>query len=113
MDRNDQPLRSRIKRILKIIPERRDNQQRELLMILERKVLNAEIESQLYSLCTEIWKDVSRNSPLRFHALKITVAIAKKHPGLLFEVKLLVASPYIDNLTVNVQKSISKLLSKQ
>ncbi|MFN6328225.1 MAG: hypothetical protein ACK5UE_02440 [Chitinophagales bacterium] len=60
MDKNDKRVRRYLKKIIDILPERKDNQQRELLMILQRMELNDEYEGQLFDSCTKIWEQVSK-----------------------------------------------------
>ena len=109
MDKNDKRLRSNIKKIIDILPKRKDNQQRELLMILQRMELNDEYEGQLFDTCTKIWEQTGKNASLRYNAFKTLVAIAKKHPDLSREIKTLTESYYTDTLSDSVKKSISKL----
>ncbi len=109
MAKNDKRVIKYLKRIIDILPERNDNQQRELLMILQRMELNDEYEGQLFDSCTKIWEQVGKNPSLRHHAFKTLVAISKKHPDLSREIKTLTESYYTDNLSESVKKSITKL----
>lgn len=113
MDNHDKRIRRHIKKIIDIIPDRQDNQQRELLMVLQRMELNTKYEGQLFDSCAKIWGNVNKNTSLRFNAFKIMVAISKKYPDLLNEIKSLTDTSYTDNLTDNVKKSIDKLLTKK
>lgn len=109
MDKNDNRLRSYVKTIIDILPERKDNQQRELLMILQRMELNSDFEGRLFDVCKKIWEQVSKNPSLRYNAFKILVAISKKHPDISQEIKTLTESYYTDSLSDSVKKSILKL----
>ena len=109
MEKNDKRLRSNTKKIIDILPERKDNQQRELLMILQRMELNDEYEGQLFDTCTKIWAQIGKNASLRYNAFKILVSISKKHPDLTHEIKTLTESYYTDTLSESVKKSITKL----
>lgn len=109
MDKDDKRLRRHIKKIINILPERRENQQRELLMILQRMELTDEDEGPLFDVCIRIWEQQDKNPSLRYNAFKLLVAISKKHPELSHEIKSLTDSYYTDSLSDRVKKSILKL----
>jgi len=109
MDKNDPRVRTYLKKIIAILPERNDNQQRELLMILQRMELNEAYEEQLVDACTNIWGQMGKNPSLRYNAFKLMVSIAKKHPNLIPEINSLTELYYTDTLSDSVKKSISKL----
>jgi len=113
MDNNDKRVRRYIKKIIDILPDRQDNQQRELLMVLQRMELDTKYEGQLFDSCAKIWENVNKNTSLRFNAFKIMVAVSKKYPDLSTEIKSLTDTYYTDNLTDNVKKSIGKLMTKK
>lgn len=110
MDNNDKRLRRNIQTIIDILPVRHDNQQRELLMVLQRMKIDAKYEGQLFDICTKIWQTVSKNPSLRFQAFKVMIAISRKYAELSNEIQSLTEPYYIDNLSNNLRKSISKLL---
>lgn len=109
MDRNDKRIRRYVKKIIDILPDRKDSQQRELLMILQRMELNNEYEGQLFDVCTKIWGEINKNPSLRYNAFKVLVTIAKKHPELSNEIKFLTESYYTNSLSDSVKKSIFRL----
>ncbi len=110
MSKNDKRIFRSVKKIIDILPERQDNQQRELLMVLQRMEIDADDEGRLFDICSNIWKKVNKNSSLRFHAFKTMLIYSKKYPDLLNEIKLLTDDYYTNNLTDNVKKSIFKLI---
>jgi hypothetical protein len=110
MSKNDKRLRKYLKKIIDILPERKDNQQRELLMILQRMELETKYEGQLFDACTRIWEQTGKNPSLRYNAFKVLVSISKNHPGLIREIKSLTKPQYTDGLSASVKKSINKLL---
>ena len=109
MEKNDKRVIKYLKKIIDILPQRKDNQQRELLMILQRMELNNEYEGQLFDSCTKIWEQIGKNPSLRYNAYKTLVTISKKHPDLSREIKTLTESYYTDTLSDSVKKSITKL----
>jgi len=113
MDNNDKRIRRHIKKIIDILPDRQDNQQRELLMVLQRMELDTKYEGQLFDSCVKIWGNLNKNTSLRFNAFKIMIALSKEYPDLINEIKPLTDIYYTDNLTDNVKKSIGKLMTKK
>ena len=82
MDKNDKRVSKYLKKIIDILPHRKDNQQRELLLILQRMELNNNHECKLFDYCTKIWEQIGKNPSLRYNAFKTLVTILKKHPDL-------------------------------
>jgi hypothetical protein len=111
MHKNDKRVSKYLKQIIDVLPERKDNQQRELLMIIQRMELNDEYEGQLFESCVEIWKQIGKNQSLRCNAFKILVTISKKHPSLIREINLLKESYYTHTLSDCAQKKISQLMN--
>lgn len=109
MDKNDKRVSKYVNKIIDILPERKDNQQRELLKILQRMELNDKHEGQLFDSCTKIWEQKRKNPSLRYNAFKTLSVISKKHPDLSPEIKALTESFYTNNLSESVKKSITKL----
>ena len=112
MDKNDRRIHKHIKNIIDVLPDRQDNQQRELLMVLERLEVNTKYEGIIFDSCTKIWRNINKNSSLRYHAFKIMVAISKNHPYLSAKIKSIMEPYYTDKLTETVRKAIGKLLKK-
>ncbi len=111
MDKNDKRISNHIKKIIDILPERQDNQQRELLMVLQRMELETKNEGKLFDSCAKIWGNLNKNTSLRLNALKIMIALSKKYPDLLNEINSLTDSYYTENLTENVKNAIGKLMA--
>lgn len=111
MRKNDKRVSKYLKQIIDVLPERKDNQQRELLMIIQRMELSDEYEGQLFDSCVEIWKQIGKNQSLRCNAFKILVTISKKHPSLIREINMLRESYYTHTLSDCAQKKISQLMN--
>lgn len=109
MEKNDKRIGNYLKKIIDSILTKKDNQQRELLMILLRMELNSNEEGQLFNICTKIWEKVDKNPSLRYNAFKLLVNISKKHPDLSKEIQSLTESKYMEMLSNSVKKSIFKL----
>lgn len=113
MSNNDKRIGRYINEIIDVLPERQDNQQRELLIVLQRMEIDTDNEGRLFDICSKIWRNVSKNPSLRFHAFKTMIAISKKYPDFSNEIKLLTDNYYMDNLTNNVKESVFKLISDE
>ncbi len=111
MDKNDKRIYRYIKEIIDVLPERQDNQQRELLIVLQRMELDADNKGQVFDICSKIWRKVTKNSSLRFHAFKTMIAISKEYSDLSNEIKSLTDDYHMANLTDNVKKAIFKLMT--
>lgn len=109
MEKDDKRIQKNLKKIIDSIPTRKDNQQRELLMILLRMELNDNYTGQLFDICSKIWQTIGKNPSLRYNAFKLMIKISKKYPGLSNEIKSLKQSRYTDTLSDSVKKSIFKL----
>lgn len=109
MDKNDKRITRHINKILDNLPIRKDNMQRELLMILQRMDLKDDHEGRLLDICIKIWETTEKNPSLRYNAFKLLVKISKKHPDLIKEIKTLTEPHYLDSLSESVKKSIHKL----
>jgi hypothetical protein len=110
MSPNDKRLRKHIPKIIDVLPGKTDSQQRELLMVLQRMVLDKGLEDCLFQLCTTIWKTTDKNPSLRYNALKMIVKIAKRSPGLYRKITPLARPLYLDSLSGSVRKSISRMM---
>jgi hypothetical protein len=110
MEKNDKRIRKYVKDIVNILPNRKDNQKRELLKILEQMEIKEEIEGLLFNHCVTIWAKIDKQPSVRFNAFKILVKIAQRHSELFQEVKLLTQKQYTESLSSTVNKSINKLV---
>lgn len=112
MEKNDQRLHGYIKKIIDILPARNDNQQRELLLILQRMELDEEYEGNLFDICINIWKKIGKKPSIRYNAFRLMVKIAKKYPDLSNEIHILTQTPYIENLSTGIKKSILRSIDQ-
>ncbi|MFA5011820.1 MAG: hypothetical protein WC644_07660 [Ignavibacteria bacterium] len=97
---------------IKILPDRRNNQQRELLKILQKLEIEDELEGLLFEHCVTIWKDISKQASVRYNALKILLKMAKKYPELTNEISFLTGSQYMKTLSAGARKSVSKIMKE-
>lgn len=112
MEVNDPRIQGYVKNIIDTISDKNDNQQRELLIILQRMEIDEELEGLLYNHCVRVWEKTDKKPSVRFNAFKVMVKIAKKHPDLTREITLLTHDQYMDTLSGTVQKSIFGMLKE-
>lgn len=111
MEENDIRLKEYIQKILDVLPERKDEQQRELLIILQKMELNEKQEAILFNHCINIWETLNKKQSVRYHAFKSLVMFAKRYPELSNEIEALSNEQYIDAMTPGVKASIKKMIN--
>lgn len=112
MEPNDKRVRKHVKQIIAILPERKSNQQRELLKILEPMEIDENLEGLLYDQCIQLWERTDLQPSVRYNAFKVILKIAKKHPEAADELKSLTEDHYLDSLSRGVKYAIQKMLQK-
>lgn len=112
MEKNDKRIRKYVKDIIKVLPERKDGQLRELLKILEQMEIDEEHEGLLFDHCVTVWLRIDKRPSVRFNAFKILVKITHKYPELAKEVILLTRNQYMASLSPCVNKSINKMIKE-
>jgi hypothetical protein len=109
METNDQRIQGYLKFIIEIISFRNDDQQREILIILQKMEIPEELEGLLFSHCVKVWGTINKKPSVRFNAFKMMAKIAQKHPGLSREIDFLTQDQYLDSLSPTVRKSVLNL----
>lgn len=110
MDKNDPRVKKYLSNIIKSLPHRATNQQRELLKIIDLMVVDKKLEGILFNHCVDIWKNIHTQPSVRCNALRMLSKIALKHPDLIGELKLLTQDYYTQSLSKSVLQVIAKLL---
>ena len=112
MENNDHRIQGYLKRIINTISNKNDDQQRELLIILQKMEISVELEGSLFNHCVTVWEKIGKKPSVRYNAFKIIVKIAKKHPDLSHEIGFLIQDQYMESLSPTVKKSISKMIKE-
>jgi hypothetical protein len=110
MKENDPRIKRHVKRIVEAIPQKNDNQQRELFIILQHMEIDEKFEGKLFNHCVSVWEKIGKKPSVRYNAFKLIVKIAKKHPDLSHEILLLTQDLYLDSLSPTAQKSILEMV---
>lgn len=111
MEENDPRIKPHLKSFIELLPQKPYNEQREFLMILQRMDISGDDEGLLFDTCVRIWEKLGLQTSVRHNALKMMAKIAKKHPELKQELKLLTEPHYLDSLSDGVRRSVAKILS--
>ncbi len=108
--KNDERVIIYINSIIDVLPSLQNNQQRGLLKVLQKMVIDPKYEGILFDTCAKIWENIKNNPSLRFQALKTMVDMSKKYPDFLNEIILLTDTYYTENLTEGVKKSVFRII---
>jgi hypothetical protein len=106
---NDSRLDMHIHRIVKSIPSFKDEQQRELFILLNKLEIPSELEGVVFDICINVWEKISKKPSVRFNAFKLLVKIAKHYPEFSKEIEHYTQDKYLDSLSSSAKKSILKL----
>ena len=78
MKDNDERLMIYIKKIIDLLPTLQNSQQRGLLKVLQRMVVESKYDGKLFDTCIKIWEEINNNPALRFQVLKNYIQYIKK-----------------------------------
>jgi hypothetical protein len=62
MEENDHRIRRYLKRIIDTLSTKNDEQQRELLIMLQKMEINDELEGSLFNHCVSIWEKTGKKA---------------------------------------------------
>jgi hypothetical protein len=110
MEKNDHRIQGYVKTIIDTLSDKKDDQQRELLIVLQQMEINEELEGLLFNHCVTVWEKMNKKPSVRFNAFKVIVKIAQKHPDLSYEIAFLTQDQYMESLSPTVKNSISKMI---
>ncbi len=112
MSKNDERIIPSINKILKVLPNKKNGHQRELLKILIDMKLTEKQEGILFDKCFTIWEDISKSPSVRGTAFLIIVSTVKKYPELLVEIEFLTQNHYVETLSPGIRNSIVKTIEE-
>lgn len=111
MEENDKRIKKHINNILKVIKDKKDGHQRELLKILYKMKLTEKQEGFVFDICIRLWEEIGKDPSVRMTALKFIIKITCKYPELLKEIKFLLNEEYLATLSPGVKHSIRKMIN--
>ena len=112
MSANDERLRSHVGRIVESIHGGIDGFQCELLRILERLEIPADLEAPLFDVCLDVWRDVDKSPGVRMFAFRQICRITDQYPELKSEVRLVITQEYLAPLSPGIGKTVKRLIEK-
>jgi hypothetical protein len=112
MEYDDERVRPLVDQMLKIIPEKEDGHQRELLKILANMNLDDDRQSILYDECVTIWESVRKKPATRYFAFQQMAKMVEKYPELIQEIYAVTQPQHINTLSPGVKQGVLKLVRK-
>jgi len=109
MEENDIRIKKFTNKFVEILPNRDGNQQREIIIILEKMQLQEQEEGRLFDTCILIWENTKNTPSLRYHAFKMILKIVEKYNDLQKEISFLIEPQYTETLSPGVQQTILKM----
>jgi len=107
---NDTRIQPFISDLIKILRDRKDGHQREILKILSQMELNEEQEGKLFDICMTLWEDLSKAPAVRYVAFKFVHKTCTKYPDLKGELTFICQNQYLETLSPGIQKSVQKII---
>ncbi|MBU0474073.1 MAG: hypothetical protein KKF62_07900 [Bacteroidetes bacterium] len=112
MNKNDKRITKYINAILKVLVNKKDGHQRELLKILLAMELTEKQEGILFDKCITIWEDINKSPSVRSFAFLILTNTVKKYPELMVEIGFLTQNHYTESLSPGIRHSIVRVINK-
>jgi len=110
--RKDERLNSYISEIIKVLPEKKDGHQRELMKTLEKVIIPEDEEGRYFDVVCGIWETLGKSPSARITAFKAMLKIAKSYPELKEELIHLTVDDYTESLTPGVKRSFENMKAK-
>jgi hypothetical protein len=109
MAKNDSRVQKHADKIIEVLGIRKENLQRELLLILQRLELSDNQKGILFDKCISIWKANDKQASVRYNAFRMMTKIAAAVPELRKEVRSYSDKIYMETLSDTTKKCIVKL----
>ena len=110
MENNDARITSSVKEIMGRLADTGENHQRELIKILYNIEIPEHYEGCLFDICAGLWTQPGKQPSIRYNAFKLIFKIARHHPSLVGEVKLLVDEQYLETVSPLVKKGVLEMV---
>lgn len=110
IDENDNRIKEFIPVIINTITVAPDGQKRDLINVLRKMKLTDDIKGLVFDICIDIWCKVDKIPSVRWSAFKLALQIAKKHPELYDELRLITQGHYMDSLSPGIKNSVQKTM---
>lgn len=112
IEKNDERLQPYISDFIKVIKDRPEGHQREILKLLELMEWDDEEEGRLFDICMTIWERINKKPAVRITAFKIMMQIALRYPELKGEMEVFMGEDYTETLSPGIKKSFEKMQLK-
>ena len=110
--KNDSRLSNSFDAIVNAVHDKPDGQQRDLLRTLQQLDLNEDQIGEAYDLCSKLWMETLKIPSVRYIAFLFMIEIAKQHPELKEDLKLMSDELYMESLSPGIKRSLTAKLNK-
>lgn len=97
---------------IKVLPNRKDGHQREILKILEKMTLDDEQEGKVFDFCMTLWENTTKAPAVRYLAFKHIYKTCEKYPELSRELEFICQEQYLNSLSPGIQKIVKKMIQE-
>ena len=111
MENNDTRIQKYINKIIKVLPEKEDGHQRELIKILLQMKLSETQEGNLFNVCMNLWEVIHKSPSVRITAFKFIYGMTEKYPELKSEIEFLTQDHFLETLSPGIKHSITIMLN--
>lgn len=108
IEKNDPRIISYLPQIIRIIPQREQGHQRELLKLIAFFDIPEELEGELFDSCVTIWEKIHNRPGVRYTAFLMLIKIAEIHPELYHELSFLLQDHYLETLSPGIRNAMER-----
>jgi len=105
----DPRLAPHLSRIIKVLADRQDGHQRELIHLVDKFTLSDDQEGMLFNVCLDIWSSIRKSPSVRILAFKQIAGIIRKYPELLHELEHVLDDEYAETLSPAIKRIFVRL----
>lgn len=113
MKKNDKRVQPFVAEMIRILPLRKNNIQRELLKIIQGCDVPEDLQGEMFDECMKLWRDPANQPSVRWYALKWLLAMAEKYPELKNEVQASMDEETINSLSKGARHSVMLMMRER
>ncbi len=105
----DPRLAPHLTRTIKVLADRPDGHQRELIHLVDKFTLSDDQEGMLFDVCLDIWSSIRKSPSVRILAFKQIAGIIRKYPELVHELEHVLDDEYAETLSPAIKRIFIRL----
>jgi hypothetical protein len=113
MKKNDKRVQPFVAEMIRILPLRKNNIQRELLKIIQGSQVPEDLQGEMFDVSMKLWRDPENQPSVRWYALKWLLTMAEKYPELMNEVAGSMDEETIDSLSKGARHSVMLMMRER